>query len=165
MSRLQRHQLLALAAHQRLGLPPEGFVMPPPLPRKPREYPEFRTQSAFVAIWRANCKSLGIAQCLGFHVNNGSVMGGGNAEWQKKERAIRGRLAKLAGVEDGVCDWLLLVPSGKWHGLLIEFKAPKGETSEEQDLFIGYATARGYRCEVHTDENVAWKALLTYLNQ
>lgn len=162
--RLQPHQLRALTAHEKAGLPAADFVMPPPKPKKKRANEEFTVQSAFVARWRANCASLGIAQCLGFHVNNGSVMGGGNAEWQKKERAIRGRLAKLAGVEDGVSDWLLLVPSGKWHGLLIEFKKPGGVPSVAQDLFMGFASARGYRCEVHDDVDVAWAGLLAYLH-
>lgn len=163
--RLQRHQLAALLHHEKSGLPASAFVMPPPKPRKKRSNEEFTVQSAFVARWRANCASLGIAQCLGFHVNNGSVMGGGNAEWQKKERAIRGRLAKLAGVEDGVCDWILLVPRGQWHGYLIEFKKPGGTTSEAQDLFIGFATARGYRCEVHDVADEAWMGLLNYLGK
>lgn len=151
-----------------------GFT-PPPRTRKKRDNEEFRIQSAFVKLWRANCGSLGIAQCLGFHIPNGSVMGGGNAEWQKKERSIRGRLQKLAGVEDGVVDWFLSVPMVKssgpfgpaawWHGCYIEFKAPKGRTSPEQDAFIGYATARGYRCEIHTDATQAWQAVVEYLKQ
>ena len=152
---------IALRSGAEIGdLPPP----PPAKPRRKRDNPEFRIQSAFVKLWRANCASLGIAQCLGFHVPNGSVMGGGNADWQVKERQIRGRLQKLAGVEDGVCDWLMLVPSGKWHGMLIEFKAPGGTTSEAQDKFIGFATARGYRCEVHTSATEAWQAVLDYLS-
>jgi hypothetical protein len=161
--RLQPHQLAAYSAHQKLGLPIEGFVMPPPLPRKKRNNEEFRVQSTFAKMWRANCQRLGIAQCLAFHIPNGSVMGGGNAEWQKNERNIRGRLQKLAGVEDGVVDYFISVPSGQWHGMYIEFKGPKGTTSEAQDRFIGFATARGYKCEVHTDADVAWKSLLKYL--
>lgn len=141
----------------------EGVTLPPPT--KKRKNPEFRIQCEFVKLWRKNCASLGIAAALGFHVPNGSVMGGGSAEWQKKERSIRGRLQKLAGVEDGVCDWILLVPSGKWHGLLFEFKAPNGVVSDAQQKFMGFATARGYRCELHTDANEAWASLLNYLKQ
>lgn len=161
--RLQKHQLRALTA---------GEPLPAPIRRK-RDFPEFRIQSAFVRRWRAGCGYLGIAQCLGFHVNNGSVFGGGNAEWQRKERQIRGRLADLSGVESGVCDWLLLVPVMRqesyggnvkwWHGLLLEFKRPGGVLSDEQEAFIGYATARGYRVEVHTDDAKAWAGLLEYL--
>ena len=172
--RLQKHQLEALTAHDRLvaaGLTtPEMFVMPPPLAKKKRDNQEFRIQCAFVKLWRAGCGDLGIAQCLGFHVPNGSVMGGGSADWQKKERGIRGKLQKLAGVEDGVLDWLLLVPSENkpsgriWHGLLIEFKKPGGDTSDAQDRFIGFATARGYKCVVHTDAKAAWADVLNYLS-
>lgn len=151
-----------------------GFVAPK---RKKRDNAEFRIQSAFVKLWRANCGSLGIAQCLGFHINNGGVFGGGNAEWQKKERQIRGHLADLAGVESGVCDWFLSVPMMRsaayggherwYHGWYVEFKKP-GETVKEgsaQDLFIGYATARGYLCEIHTAPYTAWNGLMRYLGK
>jgi hypothetical protein len=164
MTRLTKNQLLAMKAQMQAGTPPESVVLPAPI-RKKRDNAEFRVQSAFVRKWRANCQSLGIAQCLGFHVPNGSVMGGGNADWQKKERQIRGRLQKLAGVEDGVSDWLLLVPAGKWSGLIIEFKKPGGIVSDEQELFMGYATARGYKCAVHDDADEAWRELLEYINQ
>lgn len=162
MTRLHRSQLRAMTPQIASGDVP---VVPAPPPKRKRDNAEFRIQSAFVRLWRANCGRLGIAQCLGFHIPNGSVMGSGNAEWQKKERAIRGRLQKLAGVEDGVCDFFLSVPNARWHGFYIEFKKP-GETVEEggsQDRFIGYATARGYRCEVHTDADKAWAAVINYL--
>lgn len=145
-------------AQLRAGMPPTPTV------RKKRDNAEFRIQSAFVALWRANCKSLGIARQLGFAIPNGSVMGGGSAEWQKTERAIRGKLQKIAGVEPGVVDWFLSVPSGKWHGFYVEFKKPDGVLSEDQERFIGFATARGYRCEVHTSATEAWAALLEYVN-
>lgn len=165
--RLQPHQTAAYLAAQRAGEDMSKWVPPARKVRAKRDNQEFRIQSAFVAKWRANCGSLGIARCLGFHINNGSVMGGGNAEWQKTDRAIRGRLAKLGGVESGVCDWFLSVPSGRCHGFYIEFKKPGAvvEPGSEQEQFIGYATARGYRCEVHTDAGEAWAALLNYLNQ
>lgn len=173
--RIPDHELKLRTAYRKEHGSEEGFV-PPPRTRKKRDNEEFRIQCAFVKLWRANCGSLGIAQCLGFHIPNGSVMGGGNAEWQKKERAIRGRLQKLAGVEDGVVDWFLSVPMRTrrpsygtvttpdwWHGFYIEFKAPKGRTSPEQDAFIGFATARGYRCEIHIDATQAWQAVVNYL--
>lgn len=140
-------------------------MTPTPTVRRKRDNQEFRIQSAFVALWRANCAGFGIARALGFAVPNGSVMGGGKSDWQIKERSIRGRLQKLSGVEPGVPDWLLLVPRGKWHGFAIEFKKPGGATSNEQEAWLGFATARGYRCEVHTDAGEAWVALLNYLNQ
>lgn len=155
------------------GTPLSALAIPAPVRRPKRDYPEFRIQSAFVKLWRANCARLGIAQCLGFAIPNGSVMGGGSADWQVKERQIRGRLQKLAGVESGVCDWFLSVPSPRetiphtvwWHGLYIEFKAPNGTLADDQEAFAGSATARGYRCEVHTSATEAWKSLLNYLNK
>jgi hypothetical protein len=161
MTRLTPTQLYDDLAARGLAKGPR----PVPRVRKKRDNEEFRIQSAFVKLWRANCARLGIAQSLGFHIPNGSVMGGGSAEWQVKERQIRGSLQNLAGVESGVLDWMLLVPTQRWHALIIEFKRP-GQSVEEggsQDMFIGFATARGYRCEVHTDAGVAWESLLTYL--
>lgn len=158
MTRYTKNQLKAMAAD---GV---GVELPPPEPKKKRDNEEFRVQSAFTALWRANCMKLGIAQCLAFHIPNGSVMGSGNSEWQKKERAIRGRLQKLAGVEDGVVDYFVSVPRGIWHGFYIEFKKPGGVASPEQELFMGFATAQGYKCEVHTNAIEAWASLLRYLN-
>lgn len=162
MTRLPQSELRQRTAYLRAKGTEDGFV-PQPRVRRKRDNEEFRIQSAFVRLWRANCASLGVAQCLGFAVPNGSVFGGGNAEWQKKERQIRGRLTSLSGVEPGVCDWLLLVPAGSWHGMAIEFKKPGATTSEAQDRFIGFATARGYRCEVHTDARAALEAVVGYL--
>lgn len=163
MTRIPDRELALRTAYRKEHGSEAGFV-PPPRVRRKRDNEEFRIQSAFVKLWRANCGKLGIAQCLGFHCPNGSVMGGGKAEWQVKERQIRGTLQKLAGVEPGVLDWMLLVPSGRWHALLLEFKKPGATTSEAQELFIGYATARGYRCEIHTDAQEAWRAVMRYLS-
>ena len=150
MTRYTKNQLKAMAAG---GV---GVELPPPEPKKKRDNEEFRVQSAFTALWRANCRQLGIAQCLAFHIPNGSVMGSGNAEWQKKERAIRGRLQKLAGVEDGVVDYFISVPRGIWHGYYIEFKRPGGEPTPEQEMFMGFATSQGYKCDVHSNAIEAW---------
>lgn len=90
-------------------------------------------------------------------------MGSGNEEWQKKERQIRGRLQKLAGVMDGVVDCFLSVPRGTFHGFYIEFKKPKGTTSYEQEQFMGFAMAQGYKCEIHTDALEAWASVVEYL--
>lgn len=54
-----------------------------------------------------------------------------------------GRL-KAEGVLPGVCDLLLLYPSGGYHGLLIELKAAKGSLQDTQREFLQWHADRGY---------------------
>jgi hypothetical protein len=57
---------------------------------------------------------------------------------------------KAMGYRAGTPDLLIFEPRGKFHGLLLELKAPKtlysekGRTSPEQKEFIAAANARGY---------------------
>jgi hypothetical protein len=46
-------------------------------------------------------------------------------------RAQRGKIKRL-GYKKGVPDLLVFVPKGKYHGLCIEVKSPKGRVSAEQ---------------------------------
>lgn len=170
--RMPQSELRARTAYRLEHGSEEGFI-PAPRTRKKRDNEEFRIQSAFVKLWRANCGRLGVAECLGFSIPNGSVMGGGNAEWQKKERAIRGRLQKLSGQKNGVCDFFISVPKMRpesyggnvkwWHGFYIEFKKPGEYYSDDQKIFVAAALACDYRCEIHTDPNEAWRAVEKYL--
>jgi hypothetical protein len=157
-------QLRALNAGITDGELPDAIPAAPPVRRRKRDNQEFRIQSAFAKLWRANCASLGFPQCVAFHIPNGSVMGGGSAPWQKTEREIRGRLQKLAGVEDGVCDYFISVPRHGYHGMYVEFKRPdKGTVSPEQWAFIDAVRAQGYHFELHVDAVIAWEAAKKYL--
>lgn len=74
----------------------------------------------------------------------------------KRNIATAARLKK-EGVKAGVPDLFLPAPKGKWHGLYIEMKAPKGTVSEKQKWWIkalrkqGYAVAICYGWEVAKD--------------
>lgn len=173
-TRLQPHQLAAYSAHNKLGLPVEGFVMPPPIPRKKRTYEESDNQIALFQWWATHCKSFGVAECLLFAIPNGSALGGGKEEWQVRQRVMRGKRLKAEGLRPGTCDIFLAVPrrptpktlgeTTKHHdGLFIEMKTAKGTVSEEQELFIGYATARGYKCAICRSAEEAIKEITNYL--
>lgn len=59
-------------------------------------------------------------------------------------------MLKAEGVKAGVLDTFLPIPSGKYHGLYIEFKEPKrrnhrnGGLSAEQQLFAAEVSQYGY---------------------
>lgn len=68
------------------------------------------------------------------------------------------------GYRKGTPDVMVFEPRGNWHGLFIEFKDPKGVTSDAQKVFHSALRDRGYCCVVcHSTE----EAILTttqYLN-
>ena len=146
--RLQKHQLAALAAHQRLGLPVEGFVMPPPLPRKPRNNEESVMQRQLILWWAKNCRHFGVPEILLFSVPNG-----GNGD------ARRGSIMKAEGQRKGAPDLFLAVPrsfrngdeqcpDGFYSGLFLELKRPAGHVSPEQEVFHELLRKQGYKVVV-----------------
>ena len=48
------------------------------------------------------------------------------------------------GMTAGVADLLLLWPSGRWHGMAIEFKAPGRKASEDQLTWGSAVMGAGY---------------------
>ena len=73
-----------------------------------------------------------------FHVPNG-----------EQRDARTGARLKRMGVKRGVSDILLLVPRGEWHGLCVELKRRTGgRLSREQEEFLQFESAQGYRCAV-----------------
>lgn len=59
--------------------------------------------------------------------------------------AVTGAKLKAEGVVAGVSDLLLLVPQGKYHGLCIEMKTPKGRQSEAQRRWQQAVEEMGYK--------------------
>lgn len=80
-------------------------------------------------------------------------------EIQLKEAAMRKAMGVFAGVSDFVC----LVPSGKWHGIMLECKAT-GRQSEAQKLWQVRVTAMGYRYEVFRSLEQFQNIIYDYLN-
>lgn len=79
-----------------------------------------------------------------------------------RTRGVAGKL-KAEGVKSGVPDLLLLCPRNGFHGLAIEMKTKKGQTSEAQEWWIEQLTAQGYRAEVCKGYEAAWSVIKAYL--
>lgn len=71
-----------------------------------------------------------------------------NENTRSDSSAITGAIRKAMGVTRGVSDTLLLVPSGPYHGLCIEYKTPDGQQSEYQKEWQSLVEAQGYRYEI-----------------
>jgi hypothetical protein len=61
------------------------------------------------------------------------------------KEAVRNR---AMGYMRGTPDVMIFCARGKWHGLMIEFKAEKGKQSEDQMRWEVALTMEGYRYEV-----------------
>jgi hypothetical protein len=73
-----------------------------------------------------------------FAVPNGAMLGGGRVG------AIRMNALKAEGLRPGVCDLVLPVARGDWHGMFIEMKTATGTLSENQKEFIAAVEKQGY---------------------
>lgn len=71
---------------------------------------------------------------------------------------------KRQGVKKGVSDMALLLPKGKYHGLLIELKVGKNKPSPEQKEFIAYENNNGYFAKVCYGHEEAISLIENYLN-
>lgn len=73
-----------------------------------------------------------------FAVPNGAALGGG------KIGGIRMNTLKAEGLRPGVCDLMLPVARGGYHGAFLEMKAIGGRLSDNQREFIAGVEAQGY---------------------
>lgn len=89
---------------------------------------------------------------LMFHIPNGG----------KRDVREAARFKRM-GVKPGVPDIFLPVPRGKFHGLFIEMKAPKGKTSEYQEQWLSELAAKGYDTAVCFGFEEARKKILEYI--
>lgn len=71
-----------------------------------------------------------------------------NENTRSDSNPITGAIRKAMGVTRGVSDTLLLVPSGPYHGLCIEYKTPDGQQSKYQKEWQSLVEAQGYRYEI-----------------
>lgn len=65
-----------------------------------------------------------------------------------KRNAIEAAKFKKMGVRAGVCDLFLAIPNGKYHGLFIELKSPKGTLTDNQKNFIAEVQNSGYAVKI-----------------
>lgn len=106
-----------------------------------------------------------------------------SAQWLKKELYNRGlpQLAfhpanerkasikelanlKLQGVLSGASDWIILIPAGEYHGLVIELKKAGGTTNDDQKKFLIAAAAEGFFAVVINDMETFKVTVTEYLN-
>lgn len=77
---------------------------------------------------------------------------------------IYGSHLNSLGRKKGVPDWFVMVPSGKFYGLILELKkCNSGSVSKEQTLFMVKLEEMGYRCVIAFGFAAALKAIDDYL--
>lgn len=81
-----------------------------------------------------------------------------------KRNVITATMLKREGVKAGVPDLCLPVPRGPFYGLYIEMKRRGGNTSKEQDWWIGQLIKQGYQVVVCFGAEEAISAVMQYLN-
>lgn len=91
-----------------------------------------------------------------FHVVNES---GGKSSKQY------GDMLNRQGRKKGVPDWFVMIPRGKYHGLIVELKCcHSGSISAEQRKFILNQESLGYKCVVAYGFRAALEAIKDYLS-
>lgn len=117
-----------------------------------RSSPEMRLQAkCFQMAWN----DFPVTRRLLFHVANELDFSGDNGR--------KGALRRSEGIVRGVSDLILLIPRGKYHGLMIEMKTETGSQSEYQMLWQGLVEAQGYRYEVIRNQDDFRALLVEYL--
>lgn len=78
---------------------------------------------------------------------------------------IEAKIMKGEGVEAGVADMILLLPSPLgYHALCLEFKTAKGRQSDNQKIFQEAAEANGYKYVIVRSIEEFMKEVKNYLN-
>lgn len=88
-----------------------------------------------------------------FHVPNGGL-----------RDEITGAFLKKQGVKPGVLDCFLPIPRKGFYGLWIEFKTIRGDTSDEQKIWIAFLESQNYLVYVLTDWQEAVRLTSDYLD-
>ena len=113
---------------------------------------EHQHQSAFFSWWRVYSKTQGINEKLCFAIKNDSRHTEAGRIYRWKE-----------GVQAGVFDVFLSIPSGGKHGLYIELKAGDKPMSKAQREFAEVVFRQGYETAVARSTEDAIAAVMAYL--
>lgn len=145
-------------------------IAPPKSKRLKNNNEESRSQKMVIKWWSDACIKYGIHECLLFAIPNGAVLGHGKEEWQKTQRAIRGRNLKLEGLRPGTFDLFLSVPrfpedgrSSDVYGLYIEMKTSTGVLSTAQIEFWEEVKTQGYKAVSCRSAQEAIECIKEYL--
>lgn len=124
----------------------------PPKPRKKQRNEEARIQAQVIAWWAAKHREYELPLELLFHVPNGG--------WRD---LIGAAILKRQGQRNGVCDLMLSVARGPYHGLFVEMKQPTGVVSGAQQDFIAAVNRQGYCARVCWSYDQAVALIAGYL--
>lgn len=115
---------------------------------------EHEEQVNLMQWWSLQCRRFGVAeQCL-FAIPNGG-----------QRNIITAKRMKDEGVRSGIPDLFLAVPRGKFHGLFIEMKKPKGGVvSDNQKACMEILSTNGYYVAVCHGFIEAKTAITSYLD-
>lgn len=116
--------------------------------RQKNKHPESDLQRECVEWFKTTYPTYSL---LLFHPNNEPFFGGKGKSMAKQK--YDGYIAQQMGVTKGVADLILLCPSydGKYHGLCIEMKSPKGVQRDSQKEWQRAVESTGYRYELARD--------------
>jgi len=93
----------------------------------------------------------------------GDIYATPNGGFRHKKTALD---MKAEGVKPGVLDVFVRYPSGRFHGMFIEFKRSKKEKpSEEQEKFARRSMSLGYLCVLTHDAEDAFRAVRKYFDR
>lgn len=123
-----------------------------PVDKRPVGPSEHQLQAAVITWWRLAHRKYGLPEFSLFAIPNGGA-----------RDVITGALLKKEGVRKGVVDLMLAYPKAGAHGLFIEMKTGSNKPSDEQQEFIAFVEAQGYRASVHWATDSAIKAIEEYL--
>lgn len=112
--------------------------------------PESEIQSCFIKWLRLTNKPVG---SVTFSVPNGAL-----------RSLAEGKRQKELGLTAGVPDVFIAYPSGKYHGMFIEFKAGTNTLTHYQQAMIQLLKAQGYYCVVCYEVDKAMQEVTNYLN-
>lgn len=100
-----------------------------------------------------------------FHVPNGGHRP--TVTVQKRGKAYRyspaGKKLKDMGTKPGVSDWIILCPSGQWHGAAIELKAKGGTLQKTQREFLERVGNAGYFTAICWNTQAFGQAIFEFL--
>ena len=92
------------------------------------------------------------------HVPNGVVLRGSPAQ-----RAMQMTRLKKEGLTVGWPDYQLLVPRGKYHGLMLEIKSPGKKPTLEQRTLLAVLGSQGYMAAWAAGFEDSWAIVENYM--
>ena len=92
------------------------------------------------------------------HVPNGVVLRGSPAQ-----RAMQMARLKKEGLTVGWPDYQLLVPRGKYHGLMLEIKSPGKKPTLEQRTLLAVLGSQGYMAAWAAGFDDSWAIVENYM--